>query len=77
MADPLLEDPTRLTPLSYAVDDEELEIMIALIQATGCGTMAAVMDVALWKLAQWYGIPTPPGVFDLGKRARRDVRRGR
>lgn len=77
MADPIVEDPTRLTPLSYAVDDHELEIMIALIQSTGCGTMAAVMDCALWKLAEWYGIPMSPDAFDLGKRARRHARRER
>lgn len=71
MADPITEPPERLTPINYAVDDYELEVMIELMRASGLSTMAAVMDLALYRLAGWYEIPLLPQTFDLAHRARR------
>lgn len=69
MADPITDPrPGRLTPLSYAVDDAELDIVIAIMQRGGFSTPAAVMDCALWKLGLHFDVGMPRGAFELGRK---------
>lgn len=78
MADPHYELREALTAINYAVDAHELEVLLALMNpegGTGLSTPAAVLDLALWKLAEWYGIPVNPDAFDLGRRNQRDKQR--
>lgn len=77
MADPHYELHEHLTPVNYGLNNEETEILIALLQATGLNTASAVLDLALWKLAAWYDIPMPKDAFDLGRRCQRDRQRSR
>lgn len=74
MADPITDPPERLTPISYAVDDYELEVIIELMRDSSLATPASVIDLALYKLAQWYGIPIPTDAFDLARRLHRHRR---
>lgn len=73
MADPVTDRTGRLTLLPYGVDDHELDILIELMagHCTGLSSPQSVIDLALWKLAQWYDIPMHADAFDLGRRAQR------
>lgn len=69
MADPRTTLGAGLTPINYSATDDEIEVFIRLIESTGLGTLHQVIDLAVERLSAWYGIPCPPGSFDMGKRA--------
>jgi hypothetical protein len=65
----------RTTAIDWEVTDSELEIMIAILGASRTNSFRQLLDLAVWKLADWYDLPVGPDDFDQGKHARRDVNR--
>lgn len=69
MADPITDPrPGRLTPITYGVDDGELDVLITIMEHGRFATPQAAIDCALGRLATLMEIPMSREDFALGRK---------
>jgi hypothetical protein len=65
----------RTTAIAWEVTDSELEVLIALLGESRTNSFRQLLDLAVWKLGDWYDLDMPPDAFASSRHARRDVNR--